>query len=75
MTPQDERITVIIPVYNVEDYIDQCLETVVNQTYQELEILLINDGSVDGSLARCRAWAERDDRIRVIDQPNRGVAA
>lgn len=75
MTPPDELITVIIPVYNVEDYIDQCLETVVSQTYQELEILLINDGSADGSLARCRAWAERDDRIRVIDQPNRGVAA
>ena len=75
MKPKNEQITVIIPVYNVDKYIDQCLTTVVNQTYTNLEILLINDGSTDDSLAECRTWARNDARIRVIDQPNRGVAA
>ena len=74
MTRQSELITVIIPVYNVEAYIDECMETVVNQTYSNLEILLINDGSSDGSLNKCVEWAKKDARIRVIDEENRGVA-
>ena len=75
MADTKSLISVIIPVYNVEEYIDICLETVVNQTFQNLEILLINDGSTDGSSARCHAWAEKDSRIRVIDKENEGVAA
>lgn len=74
MTGRNELITVIIPVFNVEEYIDECMETVVNQTYSDLEILLINDGSSDGSLNKCMEWAKKDARIRVIDQENRGVA-
>lgn len=71
----DELISVIIPVFNVADYIDQCLETVVQQTYANLEILLINDGSTDDSEAKCCSWAARDSRIRFISRENRGVAA
>ncbi|MBQ3400808.1 MAG: glycosyltransferase [Lachnospiraceae bacterium] len=70
-----ETVSVILPVYNVEDYIDACMETVCGQTYPRLEILLINDGSSDGSLEKCRAWAMKDARIRVIDQANAGVSA
>ena len=70
----NELISLILPVYNVADYIDQCLESVVSQTYRNLEILLINDGSTDGSAEKCRQWAARDPRIVFIDKENEGVA-
>lgn len=68
-------VSVIIPVYNAEKYLDQCLESVVNQTHTDLEIILVNDGSKDSSGALCDSWAEKDDRIKVIHKPNSGVAA
>ena len=68
-------ISVIVPVYNVADYLDQCLESIVNQPYRQLEILVIDDGSTDESGAMCDRWAERDERIRVIHQPNGGLSA
>ena len=67
-------ISVIIPVYNVEDYIDECMERVTGQTFGDLEIILINDGSEDGSKEKCLEWAKKDKRIRFLDQENRGVA-
>lgn len=70
-----EPISVIIPVYNVEKYLDECLRCVTAQTYTELEIVLIDDGSDDGSPRICDEWAERDGRVKVIHQENRGVAA
>ena len=71
----DGRITVIIPVMNVERFLDQCLLSIESQTYPDLEILCINDGSTDGSLAIMREHAARDQRIRVIDKPNQGYGA
>lgn len=68
-------ISVIVPVYNVEGYLDQCLESIVSQTYRHLEILVVDDGSTDSSGTICDRWAERDDRIRVIHQPNGGLSA
>ena len=68
-------ISVIVPVYNVGAYLDICLESIGRQTYRDLEILLINDGSTDDSGERCRLWADKDDRIRFIDKQNEGVAA
>lgn len=68
-------ISVIVPVYNVAEYLDECLESIVNQTYRQLEILVVDDGSTDGSGDMCDRWAERDDRIRVIHQPNGGLSA
>ena len=68
-------ISVIVPVYNVEDYLDQCLESIVSQTYPHLEILVVDDGSTDGSGTLCDQWAERDQRIRVIHQKNGGLSA
>ena len=70
-----ELVTLILPVYNVADYIDQCMETVTAQTYPDLEILLINDGSTDDSLRVLRKWEDADKRVRVIDKKNEGVAA
>jgi glycosyltransferase involved in cell wall biosynthesis len=68
-------ISVIVPVYNVAEYLDQCLESIVNQTYRQLEILVIDDGSTDSSGAMCDRWAECDERIRVVHQPNGGLSA
>ncbi len=68
-------ISVIVPVYNVEDYLDQCMESIVGQTYSHLEILMVDDGSTDNSGTLCDQWAERDQRIRVIHQENGGLSA
>ena len=68
-------LSVIVPVYNVEDFLDQCLDSIVNQTYRNLEILVVDDGSTDGSGALCDQWAQRDARIRVIHQANGGLSA
>lgn len=67
-------ISVIIPVYNVEPYLSACLDSVLAQTHRELEILLIDDGSTDGSGAICDRYAAMDPRIRVIHQENGGVS-
>ncbi len=68
------EITVIIPVYNVADYIDRCLVTVTGQTLRLIEILLIDDGSTDESLSKCWEWAKNDSRITVFHRDNDGVA-
>lgn len=68
-------VTVIVPVYNVEDYLRQCLDSIINQTYTYLEILLIDDGSTDGSGAICDEYAMKDKRIKVIHQQNQGISA
>ena len=59
-------ISVIVPVYKVEPYLDRCVQSIVNQTYANLEIILVDDGSPDHCPAMCDAWAEKDNRIRVI---------
>lgn len=67
-------VSVIIPVYNAEKFLDQCLESVINQSYTNLEIIMVNDGSNDGSLAICQRFAGRDYRVRVVSQENAGVS-
>lgn len=66
-------ISVIVPVYNVEQYLDQCVESIVKQTYKELKIILIDDGSTDDSGLICDKWGEMDSRVLVIHQSNQGV--
>lgn len=68
-------VSVIIPIYNAEPYLDQALESVEGQTYKNLEIICLNDGSTDDSLAIMRAHAARDERIVVIDKHNQGYGA
>ncbi len=70
-----DLISVIIPVYKVEPYLDRCIQSVVNQTYKNLEIILVDDGSPDNCPAMCDAWAEKDSRIRVIHKENGGVSS
>lgn len=66
-------ISIIVPVYNVEAYLDRCIRSLVEQTYENLEILLVDDGSPDESGAICDRWAEKDSRIRVIHKENGGA--
>lgn len=68
-------VSIIIPVYNVDQYIDECLNSVINQTYKNLEIVIIDDGSTDESLQICRKYATRDGRVIVLHQDNAGVSA
>lgn len=70
-----DKISVIVPIYNVEKYLKQCLDSIITQTYQNLEIILINDGSTDQSLEICRQYAKRDQRIILISQKNSGVSS
>ena len=69
------KISVIIPVYKVERYLDACVASVVGQTYPDLEIILVDDGSPDNCPALCDAWAKKDARIKVIHRPNGGLSA
>lgn len=67
-------LSVIVPVYNAEKYMDQCIESIVKQTYKDLEIILVNDGSTDKSGEMCDVWAAKDNRIKVIHKENGGVS-
>lgn len=69
----NELISVIVPVYKAEKYLDRCVESLVNQSYENIEILLIDDGSPDGSGAICDRWAEKNSKVRVIHNKNQGV--
>ncbi len=68
------KVTVVIPVYNTKKYLEECVASVTGQTYREIEILLVDDGSTDGSSALCDLLAEKDNRIRVIHKENGGAA-
>lgn len=69
------KISIIVPVYNVEKYLDQCIQSIVNQTYKNIEIILIDDGSTDSSGQICDNYAQKDERIRVVHKTNSGLSA
>ena len=69
------KISIIVPVYNIEKYIEKSVESLVNQTYKNIEIILIDDGSTDSSPQICDKLKKEDTRIKVIHQPNKGVSA
>lgn len=68
------KITVIVPIYNVEPYLERCVNSILNQSYQNLEIILVDDGSPDNCGAICDEFAKKDDRIVVIHQKNKGLS-
>lgn len=70
----DPKVSIIVPVYNVEKYLPQCMESLLNQTLKEVEIILVDDESPDNCPAMCDAYAKRDDRVRVIHKKNDGPA-
>ena len=71
---KNELVSVIIPVYNSKTYLRECIESATNQTYSNLEIILLNDGSTDDSGALCDSFAQEDSRIKVIHKENSGVS-
>lgn len=70
----NKTISVIVPIYNVEAYLERCIESIVNQTYRNLEIILVDDGSPDGCGSICNQWEKRDSRIKVIHKENGGLS-
>ncbi|RAP52088.1 MAG: hypothetical protein BZ137_09215 [Methanosphaera sp. rholeuAM130] len=69
---EDIKVSVIIPVYNVEEYLDECISSVLNQSLQDIEIICVNDGSTDNSLNILKSYADKDKRIRIVDKDNAG---
>lgn len=70
-----ELVSIIVPVYNTEDYLPQCIDSLLNQTYKTTEIILVNDGSTDNSLKICQRYSEQYSNVRIINQRNKGVSA
>lgn len=71
----EDLVSIIVPVYNVEKYIGKCIDSILSQSYTKFELLLINDGSVDNSGIICDTYAQKDNRIRVFHQVNKGVSS
>lgn len=69
----EELLSVVVPVYNVAPYLEQSVQSILNQTYRHIEVILVNDGSTDGSEALCRKYAALDSRIKLLSQENQGV--
>ena len=67
-------ISIIVPVYNVETYLEECLDSIQNQSYTDLEVILVNDGSTDGSQAICEHYCQTDKRFRLMNQTNQGLS-
>ena len=70
-----DLISIIIPIYNVEKYLRDCLESVINQTYENIEMILVDDGSPDNCGKICDEYSKRDSRIKVIHKPNGGLSS
>ncbi|MBR3628081.1 MAG: glycosyltransferase family 2 protein [Elusimicrobia bacterium] len=68
------KISVIVPTYNVEKYLSQCLDSILNQTFKDFECICINDGSTDNSLSILQKYASKDNRIKIINQENKGLS-
>ena len=75
MASETPKVTVLVPCYNVEKFLPQCLESLIGQSLRQLQIVCINDGSTDSTLAVLRSYAARDKRIQIIDKPNSGYGA
>ena len=70
-----DLISVVVPIYNVERYVDRCISSIIKQTYRSVEIILVDDGSVDKSPQICDTYARNDERIKVVHKKNEGVGA
>ena len=66
--------SIVVPVYNIESYIEKCIESLISQTYENIEIILVDDGATDNSGTICDLYAQKDSRIRVIHKENGGLS-
>jgi glycosyltransferase len=71
---QNHKVSIIIPIYNVGEYFHHCIDSIITQSYRNIEIIIVNDGSTDGSEKQAEVYARKDQRIKVIHQPNAGVS-
>lgn len=71
---KNDKISIVVPIYNMENYLNKCINSIINQTYSNIEILLIDDGSTDKSSEMCDNWEKRDNRIRVFHKKNGGLS-
>ena len=69
------RLSIVVPIYNAEKYLNECIKSILCQTFCDFELILVNDGSQDRSLDICRLWEKKDSRIRIIDKENGGVSS
>src|SRR4051794_25232839 len=69
------RISVVVPIYNVEPYLEECLDSIARQTYSDLEVVMVDDGSKDNSPEIAERWASKDRRFRLVTQPNGGLGS
>ena len=67
-------VSIIIPAYNAEKYIEQCIDSIISQTYKNIEVIIVNDGSTDNTLAICEKYAKEDKRIKIVKKKNEGVS-
>ena len=67
------KVSIIVPIYNAERYLGKCIESILSQSYKNIEVILVNDGSTDRSLSICESYAKKDDRIRIVNKANSGV--
>lgn len=74
MNIEDIKVSVIVPIYNVEKFVGKCIESIIHQTHKNLEIILVNDGSTDSSGSICDQYSQKDERIIIIHQSNKGVS-
>ena len=70
----EEKISIIVPIYKVEKYLNRCVDSIINQSWQNLEIILVNDGSPDNSGIICDEYTKKDHRVRVIHKTNGGIS-
>lgn len=75
MNCKDILVSIIVPIYNVRDYVGKCIESICGQTHENIEIILVDDGSDDGSGNICDNFAGKDDRIKVIHKQNGGITS
>ena len=68
-----KKVTIVLPIYNVEKYLNRCIKSILNQTYSNLEVILVDDGSPDGCPRLCDEWSKKDKRIKVVHKKNAGL--
>lgn len=73
MDRSEPMISVIVPIYKVEKYLNRCVDSIINQTYKNLEIILVDDGSPDDCPLMCDEYAKKDNRVKVVHKKNRGT--